>query len=192
MRGDEEVATQEVSFEPGQAAISPARFPEWTRPGRFAEFADEVRERTGGIPIGFKLSAQHIESDLDAALEVGVDYVILDGRGGGTGTRDVRVSLSESPSRVWLDAEARLQGVSAGLEGSWSGIISRIRPPVGFAAIDVDGESVAAGFAVRDDDWFGLFEINVAASHRRRGLGGAISSALLDWGADGGAKRAYL
>lgn len=107
-------------------------------------------------------------------------------------TRDVRVSLSESPSRVWLDAEARLQGVSAGLEGSWSGIISRIRPPVGFAAIDVDGESVAAGFAVRDDDWVGLFEINVAASHRRRGLGRAISSALLDWGADGGAKRAYL
>ena len=51
----------------------------------FREFAADVRERTGGIPIGFKLSAQHIEADLDAALEVGVDYVILDGRGGGTG-----------------------------------------------------------------------------------------------------------
>ena len=37
------------------------------------------------MPIGFKLSAQHVERDLDAALEVGVDYVILDGRGGGTG-----------------------------------------------------------------------------------------------------------
>ena len=44
-----------------------------------------VREESGGIPIGFKLSAQHIEEDLDAALAVGVDYVILDGRGGGTG-----------------------------------------------------------------------------------------------------------
>jgi len=32
-----------------------------------------------------KLSAQHIERDLEAALEIGVDYVILDGRGGGTG-----------------------------------------------------------------------------------------------------------
>jgi glutamate synthase domain-containing protein 2 len=32
-----------------------------------------------------KLSAQHIESDIDAALELDVDYVILDGRGGGTG-----------------------------------------------------------------------------------------------------------
>ena len=69
----------------GETAISPSRFPEWTQPSHFAEFATEVRERTSGIPIGFKLSAQHIEADLEAALEVGVDYVILDGRGGATG-----------------------------------------------------------------------------------------------------------
>lgn len=69
----------------GESAISPARFPEWTKPSEIKAFADEVRERTGGIPIGYKLSAQHIEDDIDAALEVGVDYIILDGRGGGTG-----------------------------------------------------------------------------------------------------------
>lgn len=49
------------------------------------EFADYIREETDGIPIGYKLSAQHIEADIEAALEVGVDYIILDGRGGGTG-----------------------------------------------------------------------------------------------------------
>ena len=69
----------------GQSAISPARFPEWTSLEPFRDFAAQVRERTGGIPVGFKLSAQHIEKDIDAALEVGVDYIILDGRGGGTG-----------------------------------------------------------------------------------------------------------
>jgi glutamate synthase domain-containing protein 2 len=31
------------------------------------------------------MSAQHIEKDIDTALEIGVDYIILDGRGGGTG-----------------------------------------------------------------------------------------------------------
>jgi glutamate synthase domain-containing protein 2/nitrite reductase/ring-hydroxylating ferredoxin subunit len=72
-------------LQPGMPAISPARFPEWTSPEQIAEFAAEVRKRTGGIPVGFKLSAQRIEEDLDAALTVGVDYVILDGRGGGTG-----------------------------------------------------------------------------------------------------------
>ena len=47
--------------------------------------AAEVRDVTGGIPIGFKLSAQHIEADVDFALDVGCDYIILDGRGGATG-----------------------------------------------------------------------------------------------------------
>jgi methylamine---glutamate N-methyltransferase subunit C len=69
----------------GQDSISPPRFPDWTDIKPIKEFADQVREATGGIPIGYKLSAQHIEKDIDAALEVGVDYIILDGRGGGTG-----------------------------------------------------------------------------------------------------------
>ncbi len=72
-------------LEPGQPAISPPRFPDWTELSQYREFAQFVREQTGGIPVGYKLSAQKIERDLDAALEVGVDYVILDGRGGGTG-----------------------------------------------------------------------------------------------------------
>lgn len=72
-------------LEPGQDAISPSRFPEWDDIGAIKEFAQQVREQTGGIPVGYKLSAQHIEKDIDAALDIGVDYIILDGRGGGTG-----------------------------------------------------------------------------------------------------------
>lgn len=70
---------------PGEPAISPATFPDLLTPDDFRAVAEEVRAVTGGIPIGFKLSAQHIEADLDFALAVGVDYVILDGRGGATG-----------------------------------------------------------------------------------------------------------
>ena len=69
----------------GTPAVSPARFPQWNTLPEIAEFLAWVRDRSGGIPIGAKLSAQHIEADLDAALDLGVDYVILDGRGGGTG-----------------------------------------------------------------------------------------------------------
>lgn len=71
---------------PGTSAISPARFPDWTSLAEYRDFAAQVRDISGGIPVGYKLSAQHIERDLDAALEIGVDYVILDGRGGGTGS----------------------------------------------------------------------------------------------------------
>jgi methylamine---glutamate N-methyltransferase subunit C len=69
----------------GAAAISPATFPDWTNLDDYRRFADEVRETTQGIPIGYKLSAQHVEADMQAAVDIGVDYVILDGRGGGTG-----------------------------------------------------------------------------------------------------------
>ncbi len=70
----------------GETAISPATFPDIHGAAEFKEFAAKVRERTGGIPIGFKLAASHIEADIDTALEAGVDYIILDGRGGGTGS----------------------------------------------------------------------------------------------------------
>ena len=70
---------------PGTSAISPARFPDWDDLTQFRDFAARVRAESGGIPVGYKMSAQHIEQDIDAALEIGVDYLILDGRGGGTG-----------------------------------------------------------------------------------------------------------
>ncbi len=70
---------------PGEAAISPPAFPDLVTPSDFRAVADEVRGVSGGIPVGFKLSAQHIERDIDFALESGCDYIILDGRGGATG-----------------------------------------------------------------------------------------------------------
>lgn len=72
-------------LEPGTPAISPSRFDDLITPADYKRLADEVREVSGGIPIGFKLSAQHIENDIDFALDASVDYIILDGRGGGTG-----------------------------------------------------------------------------------------------------------
>lgn len=72
-------------LEPGTASVSPATFVDLRTPADFRELAEAVREVSGGIPIGAKMSAQRIEDDIDAAIEIGVDYIILDGRGGGTG-----------------------------------------------------------------------------------------------------------
>ncbi|MGI9493852.1 MAG: glutamate synthase-related protein [Geminicoccaceae bacterium] len=72
-------------LEIGQDAISPPTFDHPCTVEEFRKFSDQVRERSGGIPIGFKLSANHIEDDIDFALKAGADYIILDGRGGGTG-----------------------------------------------------------------------------------------------------------
>lgn len=69
----------------GEPAISPATFIDLHTTEDFKKVADEVRNITGGIPIGFKIAASHIEADIDFALEASADYIILDGRGGGTG-----------------------------------------------------------------------------------------------------------
>ncbi|MFT5451688.1 MAG: glutamate synthase domain-containing protein 2 [Enterobacterales bacterium] len=69
----------------GQPAISPPTFDGLSSTEEFKDFADHVRKITGGIPIGFKLSANHIEQDIQFALDASADYIILDGRGGGTG-----------------------------------------------------------------------------------------------------------
>ena len=100
-------------LEPGQSAISPATFPDLHTPADFRKVADEVRDRSGGIPIGFKLSANHIEDDIDFALEASADYIILDGRGGGTGAAPLifrdHISVPTIPAlaraRAHLDAK---------------------------------------------------------------------------------------
>jgi glutamate synthase domain-containing protein 2 len=99
----------------GEAAISPPRFPDWDNIDDYRRFAGEVREATGGIPIGVKLSAQHIERDIEAALQIGVDYIILDGRGGGTGAAPLifrdNISVPTIPAlaraRRYLDKKGR-------------------------------------------------------------------------------------
>ncbi|HLR98886.1 MAG TPA: glutamate synthase-related protein [Mycolicibacillus parakoreensis] len=69
----------------GRNADSPPTFTDLHTVDDFARFAAHVREVSGGIPVGFKLSAQHIERDIEFAVRAGADYIILDGRGGGTG-----------------------------------------------------------------------------------------------------------
>lgn len=99
----------------GQDAISPPTFANLHTSADFKRFADRVREISGGIPIGMKLSANHIEQDIEFALQAGVDYIILDGRGGGTGAaprifRD-HISVPTIPAlaraRHYLDRQGR-------------------------------------------------------------------------------------
>lgn len=99
----------------GIAAVSPPTFDDLHTPEDFKKFADKVREVTGGIPIGFKLSANHIEEDIQFALDASADYIILDGRGGGTGAAPLifrnNISVPTIPAlaraRFYLDKVKR-------------------------------------------------------------------------------------
>lgn len=129
---------------PGESAISPSRFPDWTEVSQIKEFADEVRSRTGGIPIGYKLSAQHIEKDIDAALEVGVDYIILDGRGGGTGAAPIIFRDNISVPTIPALARARNHLNASNANGVSLVITGGLRKPADFVkAMALGADAIA-------------------------------------------------
>lgn len=133
-------------LEPGQAAISPATFPNLKTIQDFREHAARVREVTGGVPIGLKISAQRIEADLDAALEIGVDYVILDGRGGGTGAAPLLFRDNISVPTIPALARARHHLDRSDASHVTLIITGGLRTPADFCkalALGADGVAVA-------------------------------------------------
>jgi glutamate synthase domain-containing protein 2 len=134
-------------IEEGTDAVSPPTFRDLHTADDFKHFADRVREVTGGIPIGFKLSANHIEEDIQFALDASADYIILDGRGGGTGAapeifRD-HISVPTIPAlaraRRYLDQQGASGRVTLIITGG-------LRVPIDFVkamALGADGVAVS-------------------------------------------------
>ncbi|MDH3506302.1 MAG: FMN-binding glutamate synthase family protein, partial [Gammaproteobacteria bacterium] len=132
----------------GESAISPPTFPDWSGVADFRQFAEEVRAATGGIPIGVKLSAQHIERDIAAALEIGVDYIILDGRGGGTGAAPLLFRDNISVPTIPALARARRFLDEQGVENVSLVITGGLRLPADFVkALALGADAIAVSNA---------------------------------------------
>jgi glutamate synthase domain-containing protein 2/CDGSH-type Zn-finger protein len=131
----------------GQPAISPPTFKDLSSVSDFKRFADRVREITGGIPIGFKLSANHIEKDIQFALDASADYIILDGRGGGTGAAPEMFRNHISVPTIPALARARKYIDDQNASGRVTLIITGgLRLPVDFVkamALGADGIAIA-------------------------------------------------
>ncbi|WP_330404089.1 glutamate synthase-related protein [Clostridioides difficile] len=69
----------------GQDVISPSCFEEIQSKEDLKKLVDELREVSEGRPIGVKISAGHIEKDMEFIAYSKPDFVTIDGRGGATG-----------------------------------------------------------------------------------------------------------
>jgi len=131
----------------GQPAVSPPTFRDISSAADFKHFADRVREVTGGIPIGFKLSANHIERDMQFALDASADYIILDGRGGGTGAAPEMFRDHISVPTIPALARARQYLDQQGASGRVTLIITGgLRVPIDFVkalALGADGVAIS-------------------------------------------------
>lgn len=92
----------------------------------------------------------------------------------------------------WLHAE-----IITGGETPERGIVlralwSRISVPVRFARVLINGVPAAAGIAITDGAFVGLFAIVVDPALRRQGIGAALLNDLLAWGQRMGGTTAYL
>jgi len=131
----------------GQAAISPPTFKDLASVADFKRFADRAREISGGIPVGFKLSANHIEKDIQFALDASADYIILDGRGGGTGAAPEMFRNHISVPTIPALARARRYLNQQGASGRVTLIITGgLRVPIDFVkalALGADGIAIS-------------------------------------------------
>ncbi len=73
----------------GEAAYSPAHHADITTPQELKEKINWLRNMTDGIPIGAKLGCGNIEKDVKVLVDAGIDFIALDGFGGGTGATDL-------------------------------------------------------------------------------------------------------
>ena len=132
----------------GQPAVSPATFADLVTPDDFRRFSDRVRERSGGIPIGMKMSAQHIEADIDFALASGVDYLVLDGRGGGTGAAPLLFRNNISVPTLPALARARRHLDRRGCSDITLIVTGGLRTPADFVkALCLGADGIALGNA---------------------------------------------
>lgn len=152
-----------------------------------------MREISGGIPIGFKISANRLEQTIDFALEASADYIILDGRGWGTGAAPLIFRDNISVPTISAIARARNHLDRSGVSGDVTLIITGgLRTPADFVkalALGADGIALAnasiqavgcigaricntnmcpAGIATQDPELRKLVEVDVAAQRVER------------------------
>ncbi|MBM4240416.1 MAG: DUF2769 domain-containing protein [Euryarchaeota archaeon] len=74
-----------------QPSYSPAHHSDMRNQMEIREKVSWLREITGGVPIGAKIGCGNVEKDIKILVNAKVDFIALDGFGGGTGATDVYV-----------------------------------------------------------------------------------------------------
>ena len=104
-------------FPEGADIVSPARFPGIATRDDLRRKVDELRDLSGGRPIGIKFAAGDVEADLDFALSAGPDFITIDGRAGATGAALKLIKDATSIPTVYALDRARRYLETRGLEG---------------------------------------------------------------------------
>lgn len=119
---------------------------------------------------------------------IGDEATELAGAGELPGAEAAEVLLEETPSPDWLAGYHYRGGP---LPEHAVRLLTR-HEKVRFASVRRYGAVAGIARGTVDEGWLGITAVEVAAAHRRTGVGRALMAALLAWGAGEGADRCYL
>ena len=91
----------------GKDIVSPSLFPGVRTADDLRRLVGSLRERSRGRPIGIKIAAGHIESDLAVCVYAGADFITVDGRGGATGSSPAFVRDATGVPTIYALSRAR-------------------------------------------------------------------------------------
>lgn len=80
-----------------EAAYSPAHHHDMKTPEEIKNKVAWLKKITGGVPVGAKIGCGNIEEDIEVLIDSEVDFISIDGFGGGTGATDYIVR-----ENVWI------------------------------------------------------------------------------------------
>jgi len=131
----------------GMDCVSPAQHPAFSTPLELIEFVKQLRELSGGKPVGFKLCIGRKHEFLaivDAMLKTGVtpDFIVVDGKEGGTGA-----APSEFIDHMGMPLREGLSFVHFALVGA--GLRDRIK--IGAAGMMISAFDIARTMALGAD-----------------------------------------
>ncbi|MGN6608089.1 MAG: GNAT family N-acetyltransferase [Jatrophihabitans sp.] len=144
-----------------------------------------------GLPLLFSVpteSRRLLDADLgERGFAPELDAAVMTTRLPGTTEPADGVELTAEPDDAWLARWSR---------GAESPELARAvltrHDTVVFASVRDGGATIAIGRGVVDEDWLGVFAVEVAPERRREGLARRIVQALWGWGREHGAARSYL
>lgn len=158
----------------------------------------ETLYRDHGLPAIFKLTKASLPPTLDETLaakgyttdaHTAVQLLTL---GAWSGHADAAVTFSEVPTEAWVTAFCQMRGMSDAYQSIHTQILRNILPERRFASIHIDGQLIACGLGVLQNNFIGLYDITTHASFRRQGHSLRLMETLMAWAKAKGATHAYL
>lgn len=102
------------------------------------------------------------------------------------------VTVESVMTDEWLDGFLTMNGTADEQRAAAAAMLKNIHYPIAAASIVENGKMVACGLGVIERGHVGLYDIYVDAGYRRRGLGGDICTAIMNYGREQGCSTAYL